>query len=388
MEILFWALVVAAAYPYAIYPVVVWICSRIFGRHGKRPAPKAEDWPTVSLLIVAHNEERLINARIENALATDYPPDKLQIVVASDGSTDATVRIVERYGDRGVRCLPFNERRGKATTLRSAGEHLSGDVVVLSDANSFFRSDAVKMMARWFLEPSVGVVCGKLVLADRKQDKNCDGLYWRFETMLKQAESRLGALLGSNGAIYSIRRRLIEHLPANAIVDDFELPLTAKMRTGCDLLFESRAIAEEETPSKISSEFNRRSRIGAGVFQSLGRLYPLLNPMKGWIAFTFISHKVFRWIGPFLLVGLFVSNAFLIDQPLFQSTMFLQVAFYLFALLGLLMPVRAWPKIARLPALFVTVNAALMVGFFKWMTGGNSAIWQPTKRTETVSHSA
>ena len=384
MEILFWSLTAAVVYPYVIYPAVVWVCSRLFGRHGRPPEPASAEWPTVSILVVGFNEEKLIRARIENALATDYPNDKLQIVIASDGSTDGTVRIVEQYADRGVRCVAFGERRGKAAALRAAGEHLAGDVVVLSDANSFFRPGAVKAMARWFLDSKVGVVCGKLLLADKKRHANCDGLYWRFETMLKQAESRLGALLGTNGAIYAIRRELLDHLPVNTIVDDFELPLIAKMRTSCDLLFESAALADEETPAKISTEFRRRSRIGVGVFQSLERLYPLLNPFGGWIAFTFISHKLFRWIGPFLLLGLVATNLTLLDQPVYRSLMLLQSAFYMFALVGLTMPLKAWPRVARLPALFVTVNAALLVGFCKWLAGQNSAIWQPTQRTEAV----
>ena len=384
MEYIFWLLALAAAYPYVIYPALVWTLARLFGRHGRSPTPADDQWPRVSLLIVAHNEQALIRQRIENALAAEYPGDRLQIVIASDGSTDATVRIVGDYADRGVVCIPFSERRGKAAALRSAAEHLSGDVIVLSDANSFFRPGAIKAMSRWFLESNVGVVCGRLVLADKKNTKNCDGLYWRFETWLKQSESQLGALLGSNGAIYSIRRELLPHLPVNAIVDDFELPLVAKLQTGCDLLFEADAIADEETPPKIASEFNRRSRIGMGAFKSLERLHPLLNPVKGWIAFTFVSHKVFRWIGPFFLIGLAVVNAFLIDRPFFETTLWFQLAFYTLAVVGLLMPAQAWPRVARLPTLFVTVNAALLVGFFKWVMGRESAVWQPTPRTETL----
>jgi cellulose synthase/poly-beta-1,6-N-acetylglucosamine synthase-like glycosyltransferase len=388
MDYLFWTLALAAAYPYLIYPPLVWLLSILFGRHGTVPAVDDAAMPTVSLLVVAHNEERLIRERIESALATDYPSDKLEVVIASDGSTDGTVGIVEGYAARGVRCLAFPDRRGKAAALRDAGERVRGDVVVLSDANSFFRADAVRAMARWFQNPSVGVVCGRLNLKDDKKNKNCDGLYWRFETWLKQSESRLGALLGSNGAIYAIRRGLLSHLPASAIVDDFELPLIAKLRTGCDLLFERAAIAEEETAPRITNEFNRRARIGTGVFQSLERLYPLLDPRRGWVAFTFLSHKVLRWAGPFLLVGLAAANALLLGDPLYDAAMMLQIVFYFVALIGLVMPVGAWPKIARLPTLFVTVNAALFVGFCRWLAGERSAIWQPTQRVEPVANSA
>jgi cellulose synthase/poly-beta-1,6-N-acetylglucosamine synthase-like glycosyltransferase len=388
MEYLFWTLAVAAVYPYFIYPPMVWLLSKIFGRHGVAPTPEDADLPRVSLLVVAYNEEALIRTRIESALATEYPAGNLEIVIASDGSTDSTVRIVEEFASRGVRCLAFPERRGKATTLKAAAELLTGEVVVLSDANSFFRADAVRSMARWFVDPSVGVVCGRLNLQDNKRNKNCDGLYWRFETWLKQSESRLGALLGSNGAIYAIRRDLLPHLPATTIVDDFELPLIAKMRTGCDLLFESAAVADEETAPKIAVEFNRRVRIGAGVFQSLERLYPLLNPFRGWVAFTFVSHKVLRWAGPFLLVGMAATNALLLGRPIYDAAMMLQFLFYLVALIGMVMPVGALPKYARLPTLFVTVNAALMVGFWRWLFGQGSTIWQPTQRLELAAVAA
>jgi cellulose synthase/poly-beta-1,6-N-acetylglucosamine synthase-like glycosyltransferase len=383
MDYVFWALAVGAIYPYLIYPGLVWAMSRVFGKHGRPPSMDPSSLPNVSLLVVAHNEARLIGERIESALATDYPREKLEIVIASDGSTDGTVDVVERYAPQGVRCLAFSDRRGKATALREASEQLSGDVVVLSDANSFFRPGAVKAMARWFRDPTVGVVCGRLNLTDGK-NKNCDGLYWKFETWLKKSESRLGALLGSNGAIYAIRRELLPHLPAGAIVDDFELPLIAKLRTGCDLLFEQDAVADEETAPRITSEFNRRARIGAGVFQSLERLYPLFNPMRGWVAFTFVSHKLFRWIGPFLLVGMAAANALLLHEPLYQAMMLLQTAFYFVALVGLMMPVGAWPRVARLPSLFVAVNAALFVGFCRWLSGQASAVWQPTQRSEPV----
>jgi len=384
MEVLYWVLAVVVVYPYLIYPVVLWVCSRAFGRHGRPPTPTPDQWPRVSILIAAHNEEKLMGARIENALATDYPKDRLEIVIASDASTDGTVRIIEQYAHREVRCLAFTERRGKATSLRAATETLTGDIVVLSDANSFLRPGAVKAMARWFLTPSVGVVCGKLLLADEKRNQNCDGLYWRFETMLKQAESRLGALLGTNGAIYAIRRGLLGHLPAGSINDDLELPLLAKLRTRCDLLFEREALADEETPARITLEFRRRSRIGVGAFQSLERIYPVLNPLRGWIAFTFVSHKLLRWVGPFLLIALAAVNVALLDQPVYRALMLLQAAFYLIATAGLLLPVRAWPKAARLPALFVTVNAALFVGFCKWLCGQISAVWQPTQRAEAA----
>src|SRR5262249_30950742 len=149
------------------------------------------------------------------------------------------------------------------------------------------------------------VVCGRLVLTDPATGCNVDSYYWRYETFLKRCEGRLGALLGANGAIYAIRRELYTPIPGNTIVDDFVIPLRAKLRTGCRIVYDGDAVAREETPPNVGAEFHRRSRIGAGGFQSIGLLWRLLNPRSGWVAFTFFSHKILRWVCPFFLVAAF-----------------------------------------------------------------------------------
>lgn len=188
------------AFAYVGYPVLIWACSRLFGRTDHDTNTPA-DLPTVSMLIVAHNEEADIEARILNALSQDYPPEKLEIVIASDGSTDGTNEIVGRYADRGVRLLAFPENRGKAAALDRAVPQLTGEVVVLSDANTRMDRLAVRRFAERLADPTVGAVCGRLVLVDRESVRNADGVYWRYETFLKRCEGRLGALLGANGAI-------------------------------------------------------------------------------------------------------------------------------------------------------------------------------------------
>ena len=180
---------------------------------------------------------------------------------------------------------------GQVRGLNDALSLARGEVVVMSDANTMMDPAAARRLARWFRDPSVGVVCGRLVLVDSATGTNADGLYWKFETYLKRWEARLGALLGANGAIYAIRRSLFPELPQRIAVDDFVIPLLARLRHGCGLVYEPMAIATEETPPEMRSEFSRRSRIGAGGFQSLSLLWPLINPMQGWIAFAFLSQK-------------------------------------------------------------------------------------------------
>src|SRR5262249_12941025 len=190
-------------YAYFGYPVLIWVASRAFGRAQRRPEVSDDELPTLSLLIAAYNEEAEIGRRIENALELDYPADKLEIVVASDGSTDRTNDIVRRYERFGVKLFAFPKRRGKSTVLNDAIPALAGEIVMLSDANTCTHATAAHYLASWFRNPRIGVVCGRLVLTDPLTGRNVDSLYWKYETFLKKCESRLGALLGSNGGIYA-----------------------------------------------------------------------------------------------------------------------------------------------------------------------------------------
>jgi cellulose synthase/poly-beta-1,6-N-acetylglucosamine synthase-like glycosyltransferase len=378
----FLACVAVVGFAYAGYPLIVWLLARRFGRDPVPPPVETADLPSVSLLVVAHNEATVMDARIQNALALHYPPGKLEIVIASDGSTDATNDVVARYVDRGVRLLAFPENRGKAATLDAAIAHLTGDVVVLSDANTLMDRDAVRQLAAWFADPAVGVVCGKLVLTDAATGRNADGLYWRYETLLKRCEGRLGALLGCNGAIYAIRRSIFPPVPAGTIVDDFVIPLSARRATGCRLVYDEQAVAREETAPDVRAEFRRRARIGAGGFQSLARLWPLLSPVHGWVSFTFFAHKVLRWLSPFALVGMLLLNLLLLDLPGMGWILAGQLGFYALAVGATWLPPRPRAlRVVRLTTLFAAMNLALLVGFVRWLTGSQGGAWKRTDRS-------
>jgi cellulose synthase/poly-beta-1,6-N-acetylglucosamine synthase-like glycosyltransferase len=382
----FWVCLAALAFAYAGYPLLVWALARCFGRVVAPPAAADADLPTVSLLIAAHNEEEVIDERLRNALAMDYPADRLEIVVVADGCSDATPEIVRGYAGRGVRLLESGVRRGKATALNTAFPQLAGEVVLLSDANTYTDRGALRHLVRWFRDPDVGVVCGRLVLTDPRGGRNADSLYWKYETFLKRCESRLGALLGSNGAIYAIRRRLFEPIPRQTILDDFVIPLQAKLRTGCAIVYDCEAVAREETPPDVRAEFRRRSRIGAGGFQSIGLLWRLLDPRRGWVAFTFLAHKVLRWLCPFFMLGLLLSNALLGAEPFYRSALAGQVGFYALSLLATLVPGRFRAlKPLRLTTMFTSMNAALLLGFWRWLLGGQSGTWERTVRLAGAS---
>jgi cellulose synthase/poly-beta-1,6-N-acetylglucosamine synthase-like glycosyltransferase len=319
-----------------------------------------------------------------DALRLDYPPEKLEIAVVSDGSTDRTAAIVRGFADRGVRLFDERERRGKAGAIANAVPRLRGEVVLLSDANTRLEPGAAARLARWFGDPEVGVATARLVLTDPASGRNADGLYWNYECRIRAAEARLGALLGANGAAYAIRRDLFPDIPAGTIVDDLVIPLLARLRSGCSIVLDGSAVAREEAAPGPASEFRRRARIGAGGWQALAILGPLLDPRRGWIAFALLSHKVLRWSGPFLLVAIAVSGAWIAWEggwlgPAVTPALVLG----LMAALALAVPGR-WARPARLPGLFLLLNAALLAGFIRWATGRASGTWTPTPRRAEI----
>lgn len=380
VTVLFWLCGALVIYVYLGYPLLIWALARWLGRSPQPPAA-SEELPTVTLLIAAHNEEADIEKRIRSALRMDYPAERLEILIASDGSTDATPHIVRCFSRYGVRLLDYPERRGKAAVLNAAMPEANGDIVLLSDANTDIDRQALRRLVRWFRDPQIGVVCGRLILHDPTTGRNVDGLYWQYETFLKKNENRLGALLGANGAIYALRRRLFQPIPDGTIVDDLVIPLLAKLRSGCGIVYECEALAHEETPRGLRCEFRRRSRIGAGGFQSLGLLWRLLHPRHGWTAFSFLSHKVLRWLCPFFLIGLLVCNLALLGQPFYRTLLLGQLAFYSLAVAAAFVPTRMrLLKPLRLATMFLGMNTALLCGCWCWLRGKQNGIWKPTPR--------
>jgi cellulose synthase/poly-beta-1,6-N-acetylglucosamine synthase-like glycosyltransferase len=385
LQVVFWSCLASVGYAYVGYPVLIWLLARCFARRPAVVVPDEKDLPFVSLLIAAYNEEAEIEKRIQSALMTDYPKDKFEVVIASDGSTDATPQIVRRFAAQGVRLLDYRQRRGKASVLNAAFPEVKGEVVLLSDANTMTDPQALRKLVRWFGDPRVGAVCGRLILTDPVTGRNVDSLYWKYETFLKKCEGRLGALLGANGGIYAIRGSLFTAIPPETIVDDFVIPLQAKLRTGCRIVYETEALAYEETPAEIGSEFHRRSRIGAGGFQSIAMLWPLLQPRHGWTAFAFLSHKVLRWLCPFYLLALLASHACLLGDPWYRLGMGAHLGFYAVSVGTAFVPSRSrLLRPLRLTTMFTSMNAALLVGFWRWVRGTQKGAWKRTARLAEV----
>jgi cellulose synthase/poly-beta-1,6-N-acetylglucosamine synthase-like glycosyltransferase len=378
---LLWLCAGLVLYTYLGYPALIWLLSRLFGRRHADYVRADQDLPSISLLIVAYNEEAVIDGRIRNALAMDYPAGKLEIVVASDGSSDATTTLVGKYAEQGVRLLDFPQRRGKAAVINASLPELHGELVLMSDANTSIDPAAARRLAQRFGDPAVGVVCGQLVFNSPQGGSNVDNLYWSYETFLKKAEARLHALLGANGAIYAFRRQLFVPIPDDTIVDDLVVPLLAKQHSGCVLAFADEALAWEDPAASLGQEFRRRMRLGMGGFQSFGPLWRYLDPRSGWSALSFWSHKALRWLCPFFLLGMLVTSALLADRAFYRNLFLGQAAFYGFSLLVPLLVSRVrWLRFLLLTTMFTGMNAALLVGFWRWLSRKQRGIWEPTPR--------
>lgn len=235
IEIIFWLSVATLIYTYIGYPVLLFLLSSalqmvrdlrfIFNRGDRRTTARSQDWPAVTLIIPAFNEEDVIADKLENALALDYPQDKLEILVGSDGSTDATNDIVQSYGDRGVKLINYTDRGGKVSVINRTVPRAAHGLVVLTDANTMYEASAIKNLVKHFGDGRVGVVVGELTFESPSEEHKGEGYYWRYEVMLKFMENKLGAILGANGGLYAIRKELYRPVPNSTIVDDFVIPL-------------------------------------------------------------------------------------------------------------------------------------------------------------------
>ena len=368
------------AYAYVGYPGLLWLLSKIIPGRPRRSGEPAE-WPRVSIIVSAYNEEHVIADRLQNLHALDYPRDRFDVVIGSDGSTDLTTAIVEARAGDMVHLVAFPHRRGKASVLNDLVERASGDVVVLTDANTFFHPDAVRALvtALW-RHPTACAVVGRLDLRSPVATGNLDGTYWRYETWIKTLESHFGAVLGANGAIYAFHRARYRRLPAAAIVDDFLVPMLMRLHAGGEVFFVPAARAYETSPAQVRHEVRRRVRIGAGDLQALLWTWRLLLPDKGLVAFSYFSHKVLRWLGPWLMLTGFAANLFLLGSPFFRWLFAAQLGFYG---LGALAPVvRLAASAARY---FIALNVGLGFGFLRFVLGLQRPFWSTAPRGDVMT---
>ena len=375
---IFWAALFLVVYTYLIYPVLLWLLAA--GRKMPEYAPLGE-WPEASLIIAAHNEEAVLHTKLENALAMDYPAERLDIIVVSDASTDGTDRIAAEFAERGVRLHRQAVRAGK-TEAQNAGVRLArGQFLAFSDANSMYAPSALKRLLAPFADERIGCVCGELQYAnpDEQGVGKGEGLYWRYEQFLKRRESLLSSALGANGAIYALRRELFVELRGD-IISDFVAPLYA-WRRGFRIAYEPTAVATEYSSIRFGDELRRRRRIVSRSLYGLWTEAGVLNPFAHFFfALQMFSHKLLRWLVPVWLVVVLAVNIPLATDGYYGLLLALQVAFYGLAALGLLLPERlgrCW--LFYVPAYFTATNWGTLLGLLSFVTGRRHRVWQPAR---------
>jgi poly-beta-1,6-N-acetyl-D-glucosamine synthase len=371
MKWLFWASVAVILYTYAGYPAWLWLRARL----RPRPVQRSPYLPSVSVVMVVHNEEKALGTKLENLLSLDYPSEKLELVIVSDGSTDATEQIFKRYAHNPrLRTLAFSECRGKAACLNDGIAAAHGDLVLFTDVRQPIEKDALQLLAENFADPTVGCVSGELILGnpDFGEARQGTGLYWRIEKMIRDLESSSGSVVGATGAIYAARRQLLPLVPAGAILDDVFIPM-AIVRTGHRVLFDGRAHAWDSPNLGGRREFARKVRTLSGNYQ-LVQLAPWLLGNTNPLRFEFVSHKLMRLAAPFALALALLSSA-LIQEPFYRGAAIAQLAFYLVALLERPL-VHAGPlgRVAGAAWTFVVLNAAALVAFSNFVTG-RKPVW-------------
>jgi cellulose synthase/poly-beta-1,6-N-acetylglucosamine synthase-like glycosyltransferase len=370
MKIAFWTSAFVIVYAYAGYPLVL-ILLRIFIH---RPVRKGPVEPYVTVVVPAHNESRVIKAKILNTASLDYPVDKIELLIASDGSSDSTVEIARELSDGNrVRVLAFPQNRGKISVLNDAVHEARGEIVVFSDASAILKSDSIRQLVANFADPKVGAVSGiyRVQHASGTRSGSQEEIYWKYETFLRTHESNLSSALGGHGQILGVRKDLYPYPTPGTINDDFVIPVRI-LAGGSRVVYEPLAVAFEEASEMVG--FQRRVRIMAGNMQQLREMKGLLWPPQPLPLLFFLSRKVVRSATPFFLVCLAVSNCFLLHGRFYQLTGWCQLIFYAVALSGSRWQLK--PRGLRLPYYFCFVNFAYLWGVYQSLQGRSKVKWK------------
>jgi cellulose synthase/poly-beta-1,6-N-acetylglucosamine synthase-like glycosyltransferase len=370
---------IGIAQTYFIYPLSLFL----FGKN-TQVKPQLSTNFDVAVVIAAYNEENVLEKKIQSVLATTYPLDKIVIYVGSDASTDRTNEIVANFATHctNVQLKIFQGRTGKAGIINSIIEQCKEELLILTDANVFFTPSTIPNLVRHFSEKETHQVCAN-ILKKSDRNENIQALekgYLLVENQLKLRESATwGFVVGAEGGCYAIRRDAFTPIPPNFFMDDFFVTMSVIKNKG-RVIFDEEAICYEDLPTESVEEFKRKIRISIGNFQNLVAFKKLLWPIWTAIAYSFISHKILRWLTPFFLILVFlVSVSLSVDCFLFQVLALVQFVLFLSPLA---IPYLKWIKPVLFVAHFYNMNLALLIGFFRYVKGVKSSVWQPTPRSK------
>lgn len=381
LKIAFWVSVGVVLYAYLAYPLLICLLAKIRPRGRSTASQSLSAAPRVTLIIPAYNEEPWIERKIRNALALDYPRDRMQILVASDGSTDNTVEIASRFSSQGVEVTRYSEHAGKMATLNRAVAQSSGEILVVTDANALLDPDALQRLVPHFADRGVGCVSGdRSCLSTGSPATRGEGLYWRYEAWIKRSESRYRSCLGAYGQLYAVRRSLFPFIPGTS--DDFYVPMSILISTAARTVFEPRARASVAAAATLRGEFRRKIRTHVALFRELPRLSRGLIPWRSKIWWEFWSHHALRLVVPWCMLLALCAAAFLrSDGSVYELALWAQILLYGLAVIGALLSLRKrkW-GLTQSCFYFAFANVAVAVAWFAYLRGGNPYRWQRTER--------
>ena len=383
-QAVFWWSTAVLFYTYLGYPILLLVMSRF----RKRPVLRAVQSSSVSIVIAAYNEERDLKVKLQNTLALDYPKDKIEVIVASDCSTDRTDQIARSFASRGVHLVRQELRLGKTAAQNAAVEQAIGDILLFSDSTTLYSPDILRVILPNFADPTVGCVAGCLIYVDPAGSSIGRGArsYWGYESFLKRCESRVGSLVGVSGCLYAVRRSAYVPFPSEAC-SDF-LIATTMVEQGLRAIYDPDAVCFEETNRWADEEFKMRVRIITRTLSDLWRHRLMMSPLRsGFYAVQLISHKVLRYLVPFFLIATLLTSMILAPFSTFYAIVSAgQICFYLAAALSWMLE-RTGKSIRKLalPQYFVLANLAAFVAFLKFLRGEKYSLWEPGRKPRTAA---
>ncbi len=387
MKAVFGISLIVLFYSYIGYGLIIFLLNNIRVLFSGTLKPSQTEKPPVTMVISAYNEANLLQQKISNTLAIDYPADKLTIIFVTDGSSDNSAELISKFPSIQLMHLP--ERRGKSAAVKRAMQQVKTPIVVFSDANTMLNPECINRIVSHYANPKVGGVAGeKKIMRNSFASAvgEAEGLYWQYESFMKRQDAELYTVVGAAGELFSIRSSLFNPIDENIVLDDFVISMQICLR-GYKIRYEPDAFATELPSASLKEEEKRKVRISAGAYQSLPYLKGIMNPFRHpLLSFQFVSRRFLRWVVcPILLLVLIVSNSWLVllgsDYGLYEALLLGQVIFYLFALFGWLF-VRSGKRagLFTIPFYFVFMNYCLVKGFARHISGKQSVLWEKSVR--------
>jgi cellulose synthase/poly-beta-1,6-N-acetylglucosamine synthase-like glycosyltransferase len=393
LKILFWSFLFIVFYAYLGYGILLFLMIKIkrFFKLGRKKVIDPDYEPDVTLFVAAFNEKDYVDAKVQNSFELEYPHEKVRQVWVTDGSNDGTPEILKKYADKGVEVYHEDARGGKIGAMNRGVQFVKSPIVIFSDGNTMLGKESIRRIVNMFSDPKVGCVSGEKRIFQKDKDTaaGTEGIYWKYESLLKKWDAELYSVVGAAGELFAIRTDLFQHVEGDTLLDDMIISLRVAMQ-GYTIQYDPEAYAIETASANVKEELKRKIRISAGGLQSIFRLKSLLNVFKhGMLSFQFISHRVLRWtLAPLSLPLLLIFNTIITSQSgffnfsdLFTWLFWAQMIFYFTALSGWYLENKKIKiKVLFIPYYFFIMNLSVFLGFRRFLKGQQSVNWERAKR--------